>query len=188
MSRAVPIRLADMVIDRIDLVRADICSLAADIIVNAANTQLTPGGAVGLALHRAAGPELAAECSTLPSCCPGDAAITRAYRLPAKYVIHAVGASWHGGTRCETEQLARTYRRCFSLAIEHEARTIAFPAISCGLYSFPAPLAATVAVRETVAALSAHDTIERVTFALFTDNVHAAFAEALAAARASAVS
>jgi len=162
----------------IELFRGDITTLHVDAIVNAANSSLTPGGAVGLAIHRAAGPELEAECRTLPGLHPGGAALTRAYRLPAKYVIHAVGASWHGDPRA-AEQLASTYRRCFELAAEHDVRTMAFPAISCGLYSFPARLGAEVAIRETAAALDRSASLEKVIFALFTDAVYAAFEEAL---------
>lgn len=165
---------------RIELFRGDITTLSVDAIVNAANPQLTPGGAVGLAIHRAAGPGLEAECmSLMRSCHPGSAVITGAHRLSAKYVIHAVGASWHGGNQGEDEQLARTYRRCFALAEGHDVRTMAFPAISCGLYSYPAREAARIAVRETVAALDRSRSIERVIFALFKDDIHAAFEQAL---------
>ncbi|MBV9494733.1 MAG: macro domain-containing protein [Acidobacteria bacterium] len=167
---------------RIRLHRGDITKLEVDAIVNAANTSLTPGGAVGLAIHAAAGPELKAECmSIMRGVFPGQAVITRGYRLPAKYVIHAVGASWHGGTNGEHEQLARTYRSSFALAAEHGIRTIAFPAISCGLFSFPAEAAAEVAIGETVAALERVPSLEQVTFALFTEEVWAAFAKALEA-------
>ena len=165
---------------RIELFQGDITTLKADAIVNAANPGLTPGGAVGLAIHRAAGPELKAECmSLMRGCHPGDAVITRAYQLQADYVIHAVGASWRGGGNGEAERLARMYQRCFALAVEHGVRTMAFPAISCGLYSFPAPQAARIALRETVTALKRSASIERVTFALFTDDVYAAFEQAL---------
>ena len=166
---------------RIELFRGDITTLSVDAIVNAANSQLTPGGAVGLAIHRAAGPELHAECASLMrGCLPSNAVITRAYRLSAKHVIHAVGPSWHGGDNQEDEQLARTYRRCFALAEEHDVRAIAFPAISCGLYSFPAWLGAQIAIRETAAALESLRSIEKVIFALFTDAVFGAYQEALA--------
>jgi O-acetyl-ADP-ribose deacetylase len=163
----------------IDLFRGDITTLRADAIVNAANPGLTPGGAVGLAIHRAAGPELKAECmSLMRGCHPGDAVITGAYRLSARYVIHAVGPSWHGGGQDEAERLARTYRRCFTLAQQHGIRTMAFPAISCGLYSYPPDQAAAIAIRESVAALDRRS-IEKVTFALFTADVYEAFAQAL---------
>jgi O-acetyl-ADP-ribose deacetylase (regulator of RNase III) len=163
----------------IELFRGDITTLSADVIVNAANPGLTPGGAVGLAIHRAAGPELKAECmSLMRGCHPGDAVITGAFRLSAKYVIHAVGPSWHGGGQDEAERLARTYRRCFALAEQHGVRTMAFPAISCGLYSYPPEQAAEIAIRETAAALD-RGPIEHVTFALFTADVYEAFAQAL---------
>jgi len=165
---------------KIELFLGDITTLTADAIVNAANPGLTPGGAVGLAIHRAAGPELKEECMSLSrGCHPGDAVITGAYRLSAKYVIHAVGASWHGGDKGECEQLARTYGRCFALAKEYGLRTMAFPAISCGLYSFPPLLGAQIAIRETAAALQRSDSIEKVTFALFTADLYAAFERAL---------
>lgn len=173
-----------MAADRIELFQGDITTLTADAIVNAANSQLSPGGAVGLAIHRVAGPELAAECRTLPGLHTGDVAITRAYRLSAQYVIHAVGASWHG-LPGEPEQLARTYRNCFALAAKYQLRTLAFPAISCGLYSFPLAVGAKVAIEETVLALRANPSIERVTFALFGDAAYTAFADALTTARAS---
>jgi O-acetyl-ADP-ribose deacetylase (regulator of RNase III) len=173
--------------DRIELFRGDITTLAVDAIVNAANAQLTPGGAVGLAIHRAAGPELKDECANLMrGCHAGDAVLTGAYRLPAKYVIHAVGPSWHGEDKGESAQLARAYRRCFALAEQHHVRTIAFPALSCGLYSYPAGPAAEIAIRETAAALSKSDAIERVIFALFTDDVYDAFEHALKAFECSA--
>jgi O-acetyl-ADP-ribose deacetylase (regulator of RNase III) len=163
----------------IELFRGDITTLSADAIVNAANPGLTPGGAVGLAIHRAAGPELAAECmSLMRGCHPGDAVITGAYALSAKYVIHAVGPSWHGGAEDESARLARTYRRCFALAEEHGVRTMAFPAISCGLYSYPKAEAAQIAIRETAGALQ-RGSIEHVTFALFTADVYEAFERAL---------
>jgi O-acetyl-ADP-ribose deacetylase (regulator of RNase III) len=164
---------------RIELFRGDITTLSVDAIVNAANPQLTPGGAVGLAIHRAAGPDLEAECLRISGCCPGDAVLTGAYRLSAKHVIHAVGPSWHGGDKGEAERLARTYRRCFVLAEEHAVRTIAFPAISCGLYSFPTAPAAQVALHETAAAIDRSPSLERVIFALFTAEVYAAFDQAL---------
>jgi O-acetyl-ADP-ribose deacetylase (regulator of RNase III) len=167
--------------ERIELFRGDVTTLAADAIVNAANSQLSPEGR-SVSIHRAAGPELEAECMSLRrGVHAGDAVITRAYRLQAKYVIHAVGASWHGGKRRESEELASVYRRCFALAKEYGLRTIAFPAISCGLYSFPARQAAEIAIGGTAAALESMLSLERVTFALFTDEVWEAFDEALRA-------
>ena len=163
----------------IELFRGDITTLSVDAIVNAANPGLTPGGAVGLAIHRAAGPELHAECmSLMRGCHPGDAVITGGHRLSAKYVIHAVGPSWHGGDHFEAERLAQTYQRCFALAEKHGVRTIAFPAISCGIYSYPKPEAAAIAIRESGAALE-RDAVEKVIFALFAADVFDAFDEAL---------
>jgi len=157
----------------IELLRGDITTLAVDAMVNAANPSLVPGGAVGMAIHNAAGPELAHACAMAGSRRPGDAAITPAFRLPAKYVIHAVGPSWQarGG---EAMQLARAYRNSFALAAEHEVRTIAFPAISCGMYGFPLEPAASIALREARRA-----SVERVIFVLFTDEAYAAYERAL---------
>lgn len=150
-----------------------------DAIVNAANTSLLGGGGVDGAIHRAAGPELLAECRTLNGCPTGEVKITRGYRLPARFVIHAVGPVWHGGTRGEPQLLASCYRACFDLAKKHEIRKIAFPAISCGAYGYPIREAVAIAIRETKTALSRDETIQRALFACFTDEVFAAYAEAL---------
>ena len=163
---------------------ADITTLAVDAIVNAANTRLLGGGGVDGAIHRAAGPGLLAECRTLGGCATGGAKITGGYDLPARHVIHAVGPVWHGGTRGEAEQLTGCYRRAIELAGEHGLKTIAFAAISCGVYGYPPEQAAAVAVDAVRAELAGAPSIEEVTFVCFEPRVKAAFDRALASYRA----
>jgi len=158
-------------VTQFEVVQADITKLAVDAIVNAANSSLLGGGGVDGAIHRAAGPDLVAACRLLGGCDTGDAKITPGFRLPAKYVIHAVGPVWRGGMSGEPELLTSCYRRSIEVAIENDIRTIAFPAISCGIYGYPIDEAAKIAIGETQRVLANGDSIDRVLFVAFGDDV-----------------
>ena len=165
--------------ERLEARQANIVKLEVDAIVNAANTSLLGGGGVDGAIHSAAGPELLEECRTLGGCPTGEARITAAYRLPARHVIHTVGPRWRNGMNGEPELLASCYRTSLALAAEHDIRTIAFPAISCGIYGYPPEDAVEIAVRECAEGLSRYDALQRIIFACFDSYMLELYEEAL---------
>lgn len=170
----------------IDVIQSDITSLAVDAIVNAANESLLGGGGVCGAIHRAAGPGLLAECLALPELAPevrcptGEARLTGGHRLHARHVIHAVGPIWRGGEAGEPEQLASCYRACLQLAVGHKVKSIAFPAISCGVFGYPPTLAVPIAVRAVLAWQAEHEQPQQVTFACFDAAMASLYRQALA--------
>jgi O-acetyl-ADP-ribose deacetylase (regulator of RNase III) len=163
---------------KIEIVRGDITKLDVDAIVNAANASLLGGGGVDGAIHRAAGPELLAECRTLGGCRPGEAKITRGYRLPARFVIHTVGPVWRGGRHREPETLANCYGSSLQLGVENGIKTIAFPAISCGAYGYPIPDAAQTALKTVQDFLATDDRIDKIAFVLWSEDVYDAWHQA----------
>jgi O-acetyl-ADP-ribose deacetylase len=165
----------------IEAVQGDITRQRVDAIVNAANASLLGGGGVDGAIHRAAGPELLAECRTLGGCGPGEAKATAGYRLPARYVIHTVGPVWKGGSAQEADTLASCHLSAVALAAELGCRTVAIPAISTGIFGYPAERAAEVAVTATRKALAGQDSVERVSFVLFDEQTLGIYAGAIEA-------
>jgi O-acetyl-ADP-ribose deacetylase (regulator of RNase III) len=166
--------------DAIEVVQGDITQQAVDAVVNAANTSLLGGGGVDGAIHRAAGPELLAECRTLGGCPTGEAKITRGYRLPAQWVIHTVGPVWRGGKVGEDELLASCYRRSLEVAVQSGVRSVAFPAISTGIYGFPLERATRIAISEVRAFLKANLGVGKVVFVCFDRSTFNCYEKALA--------
>jgi O-acetyl-ADP-ribose deacetylase (regulator of RNase III) len=170
-------------LSRIDVVKGDITKLNVDAIVNAANSSLLGGGGVDGAIHRAAGPDLVHECRLLGGCKTGQAKITKGYRLPAKFIIHTVGPVWNGGTQNEAALLRGCYAACLEIAASRRLASIAFPAISCGIFRYPPEQAVEIAVATTVDFLQATSSSMRVTFVCFEQPLYDLYVTRLNAAR-----
>ena len=170
--------------EKIMTIRGDITKQNVDAIVNAANTSLLGGGGVDGAIHRAAGPELLAECRTLKGCRTGEAKITKGYKLPAKYVIHTPGPVWHGGSKNEPQLLASCYRSCLTLAVENGCKTVDFPSISTGVYHFPLEKASVIAINTIADFLKQHPEIEQVRMVCFDEKTKVHYDKAIAALEA----
>ncbi|MBI4747734.1 MAG: O-acetyl-ADP-ribose deacetylase [Acidobacteria bacterium] len=164
---------------RIEVHQGDITKLVVDAIVNAANSSLLGGGGVDGAIHRAAGPDLVFDCRLLGGCPTGQAKITKGYRLPAKFIIHTVGPVWNGGHQGEPELLALCYQNSLKLAAANDVKTIAFPAISCGIYGYPIQQATAIALAETCQFLKTHDCPAKVFFTCFESSVYQAYQDEL---------
>ncbi len=165
--------------ERIDIIHGDITTQRVDVIVNAANTSLLGGGGVDGAIHRAAGPELLDECRGLGGCATGEAKMTGAYRLPSRHVIHTVGPVWKGGNQDERRLLADCYRNSLMLASDNGAKSVAFPAISCGAYGFPLDEAATIAIGEVLRFLAENKQPQRVHLVCFDQRAYDAYQRAI---------
>ncbi|MCK4708644.1 MAG: O-acetyl-ADP-ribose deacetylase [Gammaproteobacteria bacterium] len=164
----------------INIIQADITSLKVDAIVNAANNSLLGGGGVDRAIHLAAGPELLAECKTLNGCETGQAKITGAYRLPAKFVIHTVGPVWQGGQHNEARLLKSCYQKSLQIAEQYSCTSIAFPAISCGVYGYPIQLASQIAIETVITSLADDTSIDQIIFSCFNNDIEQALKNSLA--------
>ncbi len=164
-----------LIMSEIKIIRGDITELSVDAIVNAANSSLLGGGGVDGAIHRAAGPQLLKECKTLGGCRTGDAKITKGYLLPARFVIHTVGPVWHGGGHEEYKLLASCYRNSLQLAVDHRLRSIAFPAVSTGVYGYPFDLASQIAITTVGDFLENNHTLKEIIFVLFSKSDYELF-------------